>query len=187
MTDRRTHARDRARVAPLLEARGFADFRWIDAAKIAVAEWVRMKCRFGCDNYGRFSSCPPAVPDVAECRAFFSGYSLAAVIRAEMAEPDHRERRRWAHEAHAGLVALERDVFLAGYEKAFVLVFATCRQCAAQCTARREDCRLPYQARPTPEALAVDVFATARAVGYPIEVVTAVDQTHNRYALLLVR
>jgi hypothetical protein len=35
--------------------------------------------------------------------------------------------------------------------------------------------------------MAVDVFSTARAAGYPIEVLSDYDQTMNRYAILLVR
>jgi predicted metal-binding protein len=186
MTNRRTLAEDQALIGPLIAARGFRDYRWIDPARIVVSEWVRMKCRFGCGDYGRFGTCPPNLPDVAACRAFFGEYALAAVLHVEMTEPDHKARRRWSNEAHVGLLALERDVFLEGFEKAFALVFATCRQCA-ECAPRREECKLPDKARPTPEALAVDVYSTARAVGYPIEVVTAVDEAHDRYAILLVR
>ena len=41
-------------------------------------------------------------------------------------------------------------------------------------------------ARPSPEALAVDVFGTVRSLGFPIEVLSDYDQTMNRYAFLLV-
>jgi hypothetical protein len=41
-------------------------------------------------------------------------------------------------------------------------------------------------ARPTPEAMAVDVFATVRQVDYLIEVLSNYKQTMNRYAFLLV-
>ncbi len=186
MTHESTLSEDQALVGSLLAARGFGDFRWLDPTQVVVSEWVRMKCRFGCDNYGRFATCPPNVPDVAECRAFFREYSLAAMLRFERVEPDHAARRRWSNEMVREMVALERDVFLAGYERAFALPFATCHLCA-ECTARREECKLPYEARPTPESLAVDVYTTARSVGYPIEVVTALDQAQNRYAILLVR
>ena len=41
-------------------------------------------------------------------------------------------------------------------------------------------------ARPTPEALAVDVYSTVRAIGYPIQVLSDYTQEMNRYALLLI-
>ncbi len=41
-------------------------------------------------------------------------------------------------------------------------------------------------ARPTPEALAIDVFSTVRQIGYPIRVVQGYDDEMNRYAFLMV-
>jgi predicted metal-binding protein len=181
-----TFAQDRRRVGKLLAARGLTDYRWIDPTAIVVAEWVRMKCRFGCDGYGKGACCPPSVPSVAECRAFFAEYGLGALLRFEKRVADKNERRKWSVEQTRGLVALEREVFLAGYEKAFMLVFATCHLCA-KCATSRAECALPGQARPTPEAFAVDVFSTVHRIGYPIEVTTSLDDVQNRYAILLVR
>lgn len=181
-----TYAKDRKRVAGLLAGHGLADYRWIDPKEIAVAEWVRMKCRFGCDGYGRGACCPPNVPSVAECRAFFAEYALGAVLRFEKRCADPVARRRWSNAKIRELVALEREVFLAGYERAFALVFGTCHLCA-ECAVSRERCARPALARPTPEAFAVDVFSTARALGYPIEALRSRDDLQNHYAILLVR
>ena len=181
-----TFARDRKLVGGLLAARGLADTRWIDPREIVVAEWVRMKCRFGCDGYGKGACCPPNVPSVAECRAFFAEYGLGAVIRFEKRCADPGERREWSMARTRDLLALERDVFLAGYERAFVLVFATCHLCA-ECAPTRGACAKPALARPTPEAFAVDVFSTAHRIGYPIQVTTSLDDLQNRFAILLVR
>jgi hypothetical protein len=35
--------------------------------------------------------------------------------------------------------------------------------------------------------MAVDVFATVRKIGFPVEVLSDYDQPMNRYAMLLVR
>jgi len=108
------------------------------------------------------------------------------VLRFEKRCADKGERRKWGIERTRDLLALERDVFLAGYEKAFMLVLATCHLCA-KCAATRAGCTLPELARPTPEAFAVDVFSTVRRIGYPIEVTTSRDDVMNRYAILLIR
>jgi hypothetical protein len=42
-------------------------------------------------------------------------------------------------------------------------------------------------ARPTPEAMAIDVYSTVRRFGYPIEVRRAVTDEQNRYGFLLIR
>ncbi|MFH1219242.1 MAG: DUF2284 domain-containing protein [Candidatus Eisenbacteria bacterium] len=50
----------------------------------------------------------------------------------------------------------------------------------------RGECRNPAAARPSPEAMAVDVFSTVRQWDYPIEVLTDYSQAMNRYAFLLI-
>ena len=163
----------------------FTDFRWLDPSKIVVARWPRLKCLYGCGDYGRTATCPPNVPSVDECAAFFREYRRGVVFHFEKRVARPGDRFAWTRRVNLGLLKLEREVFLAGHEKAFLLFMDSCNICP-ECAGRREECKLPLQARPTPEAMAVDVYATVRAVGYPIAVLTRRDQPMNRYAFLLV-
>ncbi len=61
----------------------------------------------------------------------------------------------------------------------------SCHLCA-ECVPQRAECKEPALSRPSPESMAVDVFATVRQVGYPIEVLTDVTAPMNRYAFLLI-
>lgn len=169
----------------IIIAAGFPDFRWIDGSKIAVAQWVRLKCIYACDNFGQAANCPPNVPTVEECERFFSEYERIAVIHLEISGADWGSALEPRRDINERLIALERDVFLAGYHKALVLPAGTCRVCA-ECATTRAGCVHPESGRPTPEALAMDVFATVRSLGYPIEVLTDRSQMMNRYAFLLV-
>ena len=169
----------------MFHVRGFADFRWIDPASIVVAEWVRMKCQFGCGEYGRNASCPPNVPPVPECGRFFREYSEAVVFHFVKKLDKPEDRHAWTKEVGRKLLDLERDVFVSGHPKAFILLLDSCTLCET-CTGRRTSCKEPRLARPTPEAMAVDVFSTVRAAGYPIEVLSDYTQEMNRYAFLLV-
>jgi predicted metal-binding protein len=175
----------RAELEALFRRHGCEDFRWLDPQAIAVAQWVRMKCAFGCRHFGRSAVCPPNTPSVAECERFFREYSTAAVLRFARRVAHPEERHAWGREVNRGLLDLERAVFLAGHPRAFVLVMSSCALCD-ECAPTRAECRDPLRARPTPEALAVDVFATVRACGYPIEVLTDYAQEMNRYAFLMV-
>lgn len=166
-------------------ARGLVDFRWIDPASVVVAEWVRMKCRFGCEGYGRSACCPPNVPAVDECARFFREYSEAVIFHFSKTLPDPDDRYAWTGEIGEKLLELERDVFVSGHPKAFLLLLDSCSLCKT-CTGRRASCKEPRRARPTPEALAMDVFSTVRAAGYPIQVLSDYAQEMNRYAFLLV-
>ena len=51
---------------------------------------------------------------------------------------------------------------------------------------QQAECRHPEMARPAMEAAGIDVFATARAAGLPIEVARSEECPQNYYALLLV-
>lgn len=176
---------DRPVLDSILARHPFGDYRWLDPADIQVAEWVRLKCQFGCPHYGRAASCPPNTPGVEECRRFFQTYHHALIFHFEKAAPQVQERRAWSARTNRALVTLERDVFLAGHPRAFVLFMDSCHLCP-ECVPDRAACKEPALARPSPESMAVDVFATARQAGYPIDVLTDPAQMMNRYALLMV-
>jgi predicted metal-binding protein len=168
----------------IFQKHGFEDYKWIDPGTIVVSHWVRMKCRFGCEEYGRNASCPPNLPSVEECAAFFKEYRSAVVFHFQKAVRSADELKRWVKALHAHLVKMEKEIFLAGFEKAFVLLVDSCSLCA-ECSGSREMCKNPKIARPTVEALAVDVYKTVRAIGYPIEVRSEIAQEMDRYAILL--
>lgn len=176
----------RKELEALFEQHGLTDYKWVNPQDIVVAQWVRMKCMYGCRHYGRAASCPPNVPSVAECRQFFDEYDTVAVFHFRKAFEDPDDRGPWASEVNRELLKLERDVFLAGHEKAFLLYMDSCRICE-DCASAREDCKDPRSARPSPEALGVDVYSTVRQYGYPIQVLSGYSQAMNRYALLLIQ
>jgi len=176
---------DFKQIDSILLAQGFDDFKWLDPQDIVIAQWVRLKCEFGCSSYGRVASCPPNTPSVEECQRFFSEYKHALVLHFQRVAPDKAERKIWSARTNLKLVKLEQDVFMAGYHKAFLLFMDSCEICA-ECVSEREDCKEPMLSRPSPEGLAMDVFSTVRKLGYPIEVLTDPNQTMNRYAFLMV-
>ena len=176
---------DRAKLEALIMEHGYTDFKWVKPTDIVVAEWVRMKCLFGCKNYGRKASCPPNVPSVSECRRFFDDYNSAVVLHFQKRVAKPEGRHAWSRGVDRDLLKLERAVFLAGYHKVLLLFMDTCSMCKA-CSGVRGECKNPAVARPSPEAMAVDVFSTVRQLGYPIEVLTDYSQAMNRYAFLLI-
>ncbi len=165
--------------------RGFTDHKWLDPQDIVVAQWVRMKCVFGCDEYGQAACCPPNTPPVAECERFFKEYRLAAVFHFEKRVEKPEDRHAWSRRVNLELLKLEREVFLAGYPKAFLLPMDSCNICP-ECAGHKSACKEPERARPGADAMAVDVFTTVRKLGYPIEVLSDTGQAMNRYALLMI-
>jgi predicted metal-binding protein len=173
------------KLAALFAQHGYADFKWMEPAEIVVGQWVRMKCMFGCDEYGKTATCPPHVPSVKDCRRFFDEYRSGVIFHFEKILDKPEDRHTWSRNVNRKLLVLERAVFLSGFPKAFLLFMDSCCLCS-ECPGGRAECNLPLEARPSPEAMAVDVFSTVRKYDYPIEVLTDTNQPMHRYAFLLI-
>ena len=169
----------------LFRKRGYRDYKWIDPEKIIVSQWVRMKCMYGCGEYGQNASCPPNVPAVSECERFFREYSTAVIFHFDKKVDKPEDRHNWSKKVNTKLVKLEREVFLSGYERAFLLYMDSCCICP-DCSTERENCKEPRLSRPSPEAMAVDVFTTVRQFDFPINVRTDYSEKMDRYAFLLI-
>jgi predicted metal-binding protein len=165
--------------------RGIIDFRWLDPKAIVTGQWVRMKCRFGCGEYGHTVTCPPNTPSVEECERFFREYKRAVIFHFPKSVAHPEDRYAWSRKVNLKLVKLEREVFLAGNVKAFLLAMDSCAICDA-CVADPAACKEPRLARPSAESMAIDVYSTVLKAGYPIEVLSNTKQVMNRYAILLI-
>lgn len=115
------------------------DYKWIDPKKIIVSQWVRLKCMFGCEDYGG-ASCPPNVPSVEDCRTFFHEYTNAVIFKFENNLNDPSDHKKWAKQSNSILLKVERDVFLGGYQKAFITLMSTCNFCK-ECIKDRRQCK----------------------------------------------
>lgn len=144
----------------------------VKASSVATAPWVRLKCQFGCGGYGSSLCCPPRTPTPEEMRKVIDSYSRAILFEVKL-----QESKKIA-------VKLERDLFLAGYYRALGLGAGPCRLCR-EC-AFGKGCRHPYQARPAMEACGIDVYKTARANGFVIEVVRNHRDPQHYFGLVLV-
>jgi predicted metal-binding protein len=175
----------RAKIESIIRENGYDDFKWISGKDVVVSQWPRFKCMYGCSSYGKKGSCPPSVPSVAECREFFGEYEHIAIIHFQKKLNKPEDRKGFSRKTNAKLLKLERATFLAGHQKAFLLFMDECRMCE-DCPGTRSECKNLQLSRPCPEGLGVDVFATVRKLGFPIEVLTDYKQAMNRYSFLMV-
>ena len=152
---------------------GAKDARLVPTSRVFTGEWVRLKCQYGCGAYASSRNCPPYSPTPERTRKILDEYQKAILVHCG-ATGDIRSI----------IVPLEREVFLAGYYKAFAYACGPCHLCK-KCNLEGA-CRHEDDARPAMEACGIDVFATARAAGLPIEVVTSPTCEQNYYGLVLV-
>jgi predicted metal-binding protein len=161
---------------------GALDAVVISPKQVFTAVWVRLRCQFGCSQYGQCLTCPPYSPTPETTRKMLDEYTTAILVHGNK----WKAVRKIAQE-------LELQAFLAGHYKAFAYLCGPCDMCkkcvclASRCKkGRAAACRHPDKARPAMEAAGMDVFATARAAGLPIEVVSSTDSAQDYYSLVLV-
>mgnify|MGYP006289628619 CR=1 FL=1 len=151
---------------------GAAEARVISPQNVYTAEWVRLRCQYGCGGYGARLTCPPHAPEPSRTRKVLDAYRTAVLV--------HGDRKSSMREL---IVEIERQAFLAGYYKAFGFASGPCRLCE-QCPTD-STCRHPRQARPAMEASGIDVFRTAREAGFHIRVVKDRSEKPDFYGLVL--
>jgi predicted metal-binding protein len=153
---------------------GASDARVVSPKEVFTAEWVRLKCQFGCGGFGEHLTCPPFAPTPGVMRRVLDEYEVGVLVHSGSSE--------W-RELSPLIASLEREAFLAGYYKALGLGSGPCDLCAS-CDVKG-GCQHPEVARPSMEACGIDVYRTARAAGFEIEVVRDYSCRQNYFALLL--
>ena len=167
--DRETNFREFVRRACEL---GAHDATIIDASTVATAPWVRLKCQFGCELYGLGYCCPPHTPTPEEMSRVIACYEKALLFHGM--KPGNLSGIAYE---------LEREIFLAGYYKALGLGAGPCNLCR-KCPPGR--CSHSDRARPSMESCGIDVYATVRSNGLPIEVLRDETCRGNYYGLVLI-
>lgn len=144
--------------------------KYIDCAKALGAEWAKigsvsdisfdprvlLKCRYGCERYGRDHMCPSSAktPSYDEFKDMLSRYKRFVFIAAKT--PGAAQRAS---------LAVERLAMKDGSYLAFAMHdCALCESCAAETD---EPCRHPRDARPPLLSAGIDVLATARLLAAP--------------------
>ena len=147
------------------------DAKIIPTKSIVTAEWVRIKCQFGCGGYDRRLTCPPHSPTPEQTRRILTHYNYALLVHVdEMINVSKI------------VFKIEEEIFFDGYYKAFGMGAGPCYLCE-KCP---KFCKYPDKARPSMEACGIDVYRTVRAHGFPIEVLRTEKCKFNFYGLVLI-
>lgn len=166
---------------------GLETIRPFRVENFELAQWVGLKCRYGCSQFGTNWSCPPATPELSEARAIISEYSIALLLvgseRCTNFHINNNKKRSGQVRFWKRTVGLERQLFLDGYDKAFSLVSGACSLCK-ECS-YPEACRFPTEKRPTIESLSIDVIGTLKNLGINTRVAKDPKDLFKYYAVIL--
>jgi predicted metal-binding protein len=161
---------------------GIEGAKIIDPGSIVTAEWVRMKCQYGCPGFGMSLCCPPRTPTPDITRKVIDSYQKAILLHRRLLKGE----KRWVRGKtfSKAIVRIEIEIFLDGYYKAWSMGSGPCDLCK-ECNLSGS-CKHGLEARPSMEACGIDVFKTTRGNGFHIEVVRARDEERNIFGLVLV-
>ncbi len=159
-----------------LREEGASEVRLIDVNKIVVDERVRLKCQIPlCDTFGRNLMCPPNLPSVEDFRRALKRYSRAILVQVSASIPVQSDGKLPndvfgpAKKLHELVNRGEKMAFEGGLHFATGLIGGCCRLCdECVAVAGETKCRFPFKARPSMEAMGVDVFSTLRRAGLPV-------------------
>ena len=191
--------------------KGAADAKIIPTSKVVVEDRVVLKCKVGCNHYGKTLACPPYTPSAEEFRKIVSEYSYAMFMKFKStaeAEPEvlkklmvaetdatvpkeikKKAEKFWAdwkddkRKMLQSVVDLEKAAMNKGCSLAIAFVSGHCQLCE-KCNTETKICAHPNLARWSEDAVGVNVKKTADNAG--IEVTFPFAKTPESFALLLI-
>ncbi len=151
----------------------------VETSKVFTAPWVRMKCQFGCFNFGKSRCCPPHTPTPEEMRKILDSYTFGILLHRHLFKG-----YKIVDDFNEIVINLERTLFLDGYYMAWAIGSGPCTRCK-ECNIEGP-CNYADKARPSMEACGIDVFKTAHEHGMPIKTLKDHAEPRDIYGLVLV-
>ncbi|MBT7070616.1 MAG: DUF2284 domain-containing protein [Anaerolineae bacterium] len=159
---------------------GADDARVVDASKIPVKDAVSFKCRVPqCYGYNTCGQCPPHAPKPEEIRQLLKGYSHGLLfvrrVSSDLLKRDRRDKeRKAAFRSILEIVSkLESAAFYDGHYLSVGFGSGSCFSSLCDpkmgCQILKgESCRFPLKARPSMEAVGIDVYNLIASSGWDI-------------------
>ncbi len=183
----------------------------MSSSKVVVEDRVVLKCKVGCNHYGKTLACPPFTPSAEEFRKIVNEYSYVMFMKFKstaeaesevlkklmVAETDPSVSKEikakaakfwteWKQDKRKMLqcvVDLEKAAMNKGYSLAISFVSGHCQLCE-KCNTETKICANPNLARWSEDAVGVNVKKTAVNAG--IEVTFPFAKNPESFALLLI-
>lgn len=166
------------------ESKGADSARPIGSGEIVLDRRVRLKCAVPvCSSYGRHLLCPPNLMPVDEFEAIVRSYRRALIVQVfDGQDSSDRTAKRinkalddsiGPYEGQRKLHRLVNEVEAAAFKKGFYLAAGLiggecllCPECVGSAGGR--PCRHPFEARPSMEAMGIDVLRTCENAGLEV-------------------
>ena len=192
---------------------GAVDAKIIPTSKIVVEDRVVLKCRVGCNNYGKSLACPPYVPTAEEFRKIAAEYKHAIFMKFNTKVEADAELKNYLSKTEAEVAAanmeilpkwkkfwadwnehkkdllnitlkVEKEAMSKGYPLALGLVSGMCHVCEECSGVKTGICVHPTLRRYSEEAVGVNVQATAKKAG--IKMTFPSTKSPESFAMVLI-
>ncbi len=191
--------------------KGASDAKIIPTNQVIVEDRVVLKCKVGCNHYGKTLACPPYTPSAQEFRKIVGEYSYAMFMKFTTnatAEPEvykhlmtyetdpkvpkdikEKAAKFWQDWKDAkrkmlqSVVDLEKAAMNKGYSLAISFISGHCQLCE-KCNTETKICVHPELARWSEDAVGVNVRKTAANAGITFTFPFA--KNPESFALLLI-
>jgi predicted metal-binding protein/SAM-dependent methyltransferase len=160
-----------SRLMAKIRSQGFHHVQALRVQDIQIPGWVDLRCRYGCENYGR-PHCPPNSLTPQKTREMLADYSHGLLLEGTPPTADFQRL----------VLTAEREAFKAGFYKAFALWAGPCSLCERCCedgSCQNKD------ARPSLEGSGIDVFATVQRAGLSLQTLPDRNDYAKYFAILL--
>ena len=143
--------------------------RPLDPRLLRPEERIRALCQEDkCGNWRKHHLCPPLLGDLLQARERLARYDLGSLLQWSRPLDVRNDRagvERSKVDFHRKVLAVEAGLVGRGYPGAWGLIGGSCGLCTPCTAAAGEPCPLPDQARPSIEALGVDLLALLDRLG----------------------
>jgi predicted metal-binding protein len=174
---------------------GASEAKIIPTKNIIVENRVVLKCKIGCNNYGKTLMCPPYAPNIDDFRKTLTEYNYALVLKIKSqatATPetaqllsknqndptlteDQKQKitqfwNSWNNERKQVLEKLrkiEKAAMNNGYPLALAFTTGTCILCD-KCNTEQKICKHPTEARCSAQAVGINIMQTLQNAGIPM-------------------
>ena len=198
-------------LAKLALEKGAAEAKIIPTNKVVVEDRVVLKCKVGCNHYGKTLACPPYTPSAEEFRKIVSEYSYAMFMKfttnatadeevykhlmtyetdpslpkgiKEKAAKFWQDWKDSKRQMLQSVVDLEKAAMKQGYSLAISFISGHCQLCE-KCNIETKICRHPELMRMSEDAIGVNVKKTAANAG--IAYIFPFTKNADSFALLLI-
>lgn len=159
---------------------GASDATIIDTAIIPIEDAIIEYCKKPlCASYGKSAHCPPHAPKPAEARKLLKSFQKALLFKLGVATKvlmtdESNEAFRKIYEIASELEAAAQK---AGFVRTKGLAAGSClpvfcKKNKCQVVEEGKKCRFPSLARPSMEAVGINVFKLVQDVGWEIQPIT---------------